>query len=372
MQHIPKPPLTQIPQDLVSLADYAHYAKAHMRPDIYEYISGGTGDEVTLQNNQNAFQRWQIVPRMLQDVTGAGTQVNLFGQTFRHPVLLAPVAFHKLVHEQGELATAEAVNALEASMCVSTLSSVDMETLGSTLTQPKIFQLYLQASRDFSLELVRRAERAGYCAIMVTVDASLHGIRNRAQRAGFVLPEVIRAENLIDRPELPTASFTPDQSIILQGMMSEAPTWADIEWLVSQTDLPVIIKGLLHPEDVKQAEAMGAKGVVVSNHGGRVLDQVPSALDMLPEIRATVSDDFMLLLDGGVSRGTDVLIAMALGANALMIGRPQLNALAVAGALGVAHMLRVLREEFEVALALAGVTDLSDIRQVALRRVQRT
>lgn len=367
MQHIPKPALTQIPQDLVSLADYARYAKAHMRPDIYEYISGGTGDEVTLQNNQSAFQRWQIVPRMLRDVTGASTQVNLFGHTFRHPVLLAPVAFHKLVHQEGELATAEAANALETSMCVSTLSSVDMETLGSTLTQPKIFQLYLQASRAFSLELVRRAERAGYCAIMVTVDASLHGIRNRAQRAGFVLPEGIRAENLIDRPELPTASFTPDQSIILQGMMSEAPTWADIEWLISQTDLPVIIKGLLHPDDVKQAEAIGAKGVVVSNHGGRVLDQVPAALEMLPEIRAAVADDFTLLLDSGITRGTDVLIAMAQGANAVMIGRPQLNALAVGGALGVAHMLRIIREEFEVAVALAGLTSLEKAKQITLR-----
>lgn len=368
MQHIPKPALSQIPQDLVSLADYARYAKEHMRSDIYEYIAGGTGDEVTLQNNRNAFQGWQIVPRMLQDVTGAGTQVNLVGHTFRHPVLLAPVAFHKLVHQEGELATAEAANALETSLCVSTLSSVDLETLGSTLMQPKIFQLYFQASRDFSLELVRRAERAGYCAIMVTVDASLHGIRNRAQRAGFVLPEGIRAENLIDRPELPTASFTPDQSIILQGMMSEAPTWADIEWLISQTDLPVIIKGLLHPEDVKQAEAIGAKGVVVSNHGGRVLDQVPAAIEMLPQIRSVVADDFTLLIDSGVTRGTDVLIAMAQGANAVMIGRPQLHALAVAGALGVAHMLRIIREEFEVAIALAGLTSLEQVRALSLRK----
>ncbi|MGB0663432.1 MAG: alpha-hydroxy acid oxidase [Pontibacterium sp.] len=365
--HYIKAPLNQIPPRLVSLRDYAKEAADYFRDDIYAYIAGGSGDEHTLSANTSAFAQWQIVPRVLNDVTGVKTQTKLMGLPFRHPILLAPVAFQTLAHPEGEAATAEAANVLETGMVVSTLSSLPMEQLAQQLEQPKGFQLYFQADKNYTLSLVKRAEAAGFDYIVFTVDAPIHGIRNRAQRAGFNLPDGVSAVNLYDRPELPRQSLTPDQSIVLQGMMSEAPTWDDLAWLIENTTLPVVVKGILHPDDTKRAQTLGAAGVIVSNHGGRVLDTAPPALDMLPSIRKAVGPDFTVILDGAVTRGTDVLVALALGANAVMLGRPQLYALAVAGALGVAHMLRLIREEFEVALALSGVSSMSELNEYCLR-----
>ncbi|MDF2182818.1 alpha-hydroxy acid oxidase [Neptuniibacter sp. CAU 1671] len=355
------PPLESIPADLVSLSDYARYAKQHLPTPIYEYIAGGGADEISLKRNRDAFDRLLLQPKVLRNMSQGQTQSTLLGSPLRYPALLAPVAFQQLAHPEGELATARAANALDTGMVVSTLSSTSMEQLAETLEGPKWFQLYFQQDRDFTLNLVRRAEQAGYSHLMVTVDAPLHGIRNRAQRAGFQLPEHVRAVNLDDRPPLPRKVLEPDQSIVFQGMMSEAPSWSDINWLQQETRLPIILKGIMHPDDALQAKQMGIAGVVVSNHGGRTLDCVPAAFEVLPEIRQAVGTDYPLLLDGGIERGTDIFKSLALGANAVMIGRPQIYALAVAGALGVAHMLRVLREEFEVTMALAGTPTLADI-----------
>jgi isopentenyl diphosphate isomerase/L-lactate dehydrogenase-like FMN-dependent dehydrogenase len=364
----PAAPLNEIPADLVSLSDYARRAAEHMPHAIYEYIAGGGADEITLRRNREALDRWQILPRVLVDVTAGGTQTELFGQPLRHPIVLAPVAFQKLVHPHGEIATARAASALETVMAVSTLATESIETIASHLSQPAWFQLYMQQDRDFTLSLVRRAERAGYACLMITVDASLHGIRNRAQRAGFTLPDGIEAVNLRDRPPLPRAVLEPDQSIVFQGMMTEAPTWDSIQWICERTALPVILKGILHPADAVRARELGVAGLVISNHGGRTLDCIPSAVDMLPTIREQVGREMTLLADGAVERGTDVFKLMALGADAVMIGRPQLYALAVAGAPGVAHMLRILREELEVCMAMAGTPRLSDIGPQALLR----
>lgn len=356
----------QIPEDALCVADYERLARNVLPHAIFEYVYGGGADEISLRNNREAIDRIRIVPRMLSDVRQGGTQCQVLGQAWRTPMMLAPVAFQKMAHEQGELATAQAASVLEVGMMVSTLASVDMESISQSLSAPKWFQLYWQFDRQFNLELVRRAEKAGYEAIVLTVDAAIHGIRNRAQRAKFQLPDGIEAVNLKQRPELPRQVFTPDQSIVFQGMMSEAPNWEDVSWLVEQTDLPVVIKGILHPDDALEAKRRGAKGVIVSNHGGRALDCVPSAFEMIASVREAVGSDFCILLDGAVSRGTDVLKAIALGADAVLIGRPQFYALAVAGAPGVAHMLRILREEFEVAMAMAGVAKVSDINKQCL------
>ncbi|NVK43707.1 MAG: alpha-hydroxy-acid oxidizing protein [Oceanospirillaceae bacterium] len=187
-----------------------------------------------------------------------------------------------------------------------------------------------------------------------------------AQRAGFELPPGVEAVNLKDRPPLPRAVLEPHQSIVFQGMMGEAPRWEDLHWLQRQTELPILVKGIQHPADALRVAEMGLDGVVVSNHGGRGLDCLPSAIEVLPRIRAAVGEDFPLLLDGGIERGTDVYKALALGADAVMVGRPQIWALAVAGALGVAHLLRVLREELEVTMALAGTPTIADITAEAL------
>ena len=365
--HTPlRAPLAAIPRDLVSVADYARYAPGFIAPPVLEYIAGGGADEVTLKRNRQKLDELMILPRPLVDCTRGGTHTTVLGEHLRHPLLLAPVAFQQLVHPDGELATATAASVLETGMVVSTLASQPLEGIAARLESPRWFQLYMQQSRDFTLSLVRRAEAAGYSQLMVTVDAPLHGIRNRAQRAGYQLPADIEAVNLAGRPPLPSASFDPSQSIVFQGMMSEVPTWDDIAWLQQQTRLPITLKGLLHPADVRRAQDMGLAGAVISNHGGRTLDCVPSAIEMLPRIRQAVGPDFCLLLDGAIERGTDIFKAIALGANAVLIGRPQLYALAVAGPLGVAHMLRVLREELEVTMALAGTPTIADITPDAL------
>ncbi len=359
------PALQNIPADLVCAEDYARHARNHLPADVYEYVVGGGGDELSLRRNREALDHLLILPRVLRDLTQGGTQLELCGLRLRHPFLLAPVAFQQLAHPEGELATARAAAALETPLVVSTLATRRIEDIAAA-GGPQWFQLYFQHSREFNLRLIRRAEAAGHQAIMLTVDAPLHGIRNRAQRAGFVLPPGVEAVNLQDRPPLPRAEFTPAQSIVFQGMMSEAPRWQDVEWLRSQTRLPLILKGVLHPKDVLQARELGCDGVVLSNHGGRTLDCVPSAIEMLPLVRAAVGADYPLLVDGGIQRGTDAFKAIALGASAVMVGRPQFWALAVAGALGVAHLLRVLREELEVAMALAGTPTLADIGPSAL------
>lgn len=361
------PPLNHIPADLVSVADYARRAREHLPPATWEYIAGGGADELTLRFNRDAFDRLRILPRVLRDCTQGTTAIRLLGEDFRHPILLAPVAFHKLAHPDGELATAQAASALEAGLVVSTLASQPLEAIAAATTAPRWFQLYWQENRDYNRHLVLRAEAAGYTALLVTVDAPLQGIRNRAQRAGFVLPSGVEAVNLQDRPPLPRRVLDPHQSIIFQGMMSEAPTWEDLDWLLRQTRLPVVLKGVLHPLDARRARDMGVAGLVVSNHGGRTLDGLPAALESLPDIRAAVGPDLPLLLDGGIERGTDVFKALALGAQAVMVGRPQLYALAVAGALGVAHLLRLLREELEVTMALAGTPTLADIGPEAVK-----
>jgi len=366
MKHIPQAALSEIPAGLVSVSDYATYAKSFIAPSIYEYIVGGGADEVTLRRNREALDNIMIMPRVLRDCTQGSTSFSLMGESFRHPVMLAPVAFHRLVHPSGEIATAQACSVLETAMTVSTLASQPMESIADELTGPKWFQLYFQQSRDFTLSLIKRAQIAGFTMLVVTVDAPLHGIRNRAQRAGFELPEGVEAVNLRDRPPLPSRVFEPSQSVVFQGMMSEVPTWADIEWLLSQTDMPIILKGILSPLDALHAKDLGIAGVIVSNHGGRTLDCVPATIEMLPRIRAMVGDDYPLVLDGAIERGTDVFKALALGANAVMLGRPQLYALSVAGALGVAHMLRIIREELEVTMALAGTPTVSDIDTTCL------
>lgn len=358
--------MKQIPSDLVSVADFERYAKPALPTSIYEYIAGGGADEISLRRNRQSLDQWQILPRVLSDVTKGGTQIELLGETFRHPILLAPVAFQKMVYERGELATMEAADLLETKMVVSTLATFELEEIALTCKQRPWFQLYFQENRAFTASLVKRAENAGYSALMVTVDAPLHGIRNRAQRAGFVLPDDIEAVNLRNRPPLPRKVLEPTESIVLQGMMSEAPTWKDIEWLLEQTDLPIVLKGVLHPDDALKAKKLGVAGLVISNHGGRALDCIPSGLDMLPAIREVVGSEYTLLVDGGIERGTDIFKVLALGANAVMIGRPQLYSLAVAGALGVASMLRMLREELEVTMALAGTPTISSINRSSL------
>lgn len=353
------PPLDRIPPHVAALADYEPLARERLGEAAWAYFAGGAGDEWTLRENVAAFRRLPLRARVLRDLSGASTRTTLFGAELSAPILLAPVAFQRLAHPDGEMATVVAAGALDTHMVVSTQASISLEELAANAAAPLWFQLYIQPDRAFTEQLVRRAERAGYRAIVVTVDAPVTGMRNREQRAGFALPPDIEAVNLKGLRGLPAAA--PDALLFGTPLAAATPTWADLAWLRDLTRLPILLKGIADPQDAVRAVSAGIDGIVVSNHGGRTLDGAPAAIDLLPPVVRAVAGAVPILLDGGIRRGTDVLRAIALGASAVLVGRPQVFALAAAGAPGVAHVLRILRAEFELAMALAGCPSVAAI-----------
>lgn len=348
---------------LVCLEDYARAASDRLEAGVQAYLLGGAGDELSLRRGREAFDRLHIVPRVLRRPRpgAGGTRLTLLGVPLAHPILVAPIAYQRLAHPAGELATAIAAGAQQSLMVLSCQSSTAMEEVYAAAPACRWFQLYFQRHRDATLALVRRAERAGFQTLVVTVDAPLSGVRNREQRSGFRLPAGIAAVNLEGLPSAPAIGLEEAASVILDGLMAAAPDWDDIAWLRSLTGLPIVLKGILAPEDAVTAVELGIAAIIVSNHGGRTLDTAISPIDALPAIAARIDDRVPLLLDGGIRRGTDVLKALALGARAVLLGRPVVAALAVSGALGVSHVLRILRDEFEVAMALTGCTCLDEI-----------
>lgn len=349
-----------IPPDTVSLSDYERHFDATADPAVRAYVSGYAADGITDRANRTAFDRLSLLPRILRNLSGATSRMDLFGETLESPILLAPTAFHKLVHPDGELATVAAAGMTKTLMVASTQSSICLEDIARNAGSPLWFQLYCQPDFDDTLALVRRAEQAGYRAIVLTADALINGIRNLEQRAGFRMPEHITAANLSGMRGHDFVARKPG-SPIFQGILDAAPTWRTLERLCTQTSLPVLVKGVLHPDDARLALEAGARGIVVSNHGGRVLDTVPAAISMLPRIVERVGGNAPVLVDGGIRRGTDVLKAIALGASAVLLGRPVLHALAVGGSVGVAHLLTILQTELEAAMALCGVRRICDI-----------
>lgn len=347
----------------VCLADYAALARERLDDNARAYFEGGAADEWTLAANAQAWRDLALSARVLRPMAGGHTRVELLGRTLAHPILLAPVAYQRLAHPDGEFATAQAAVALQAGMVLSTQSSVPVEAVAHLFgadpdAGPLWFQLYLQHDRGFTRELVQRAEAAGCEALVLTVDAPVHGARDRERRAGFRLPPGVRAVHLDGLRPRPTPMLGAGQSALFDGLLADTPTWADVAWLREQTRLPLLLKGVTHPEDARLAQSVGAAGLIVSNHGGRTLDTLPATATLLPRIADAVGDTMPLLVDGGIRRGTDVLKALALGARAVLIGRPQVQALAVAGAHGVAHVLRLLRDELEIAMALTGCASL--------------
>lgn len=360
--------LQQIPATIASVSDYEPYARERMTEQAWAYIAGGAADEMTLRENSAAFQRLALRPRVLQDLAGGNTQVSMFGQSFLHPIMLAPVAFQALAHPEAEMATVLGASAMQAGMIVSTQATTLLEEIAGAATAPLWFQLYIQPDREFTRELVLRAERAGYQALVVTVDAPVNGLRNREQRAGFALPAGVEAVNLRGMRGLPPQRGQAGSQILLgSDLLTAAPTWRDLAWLKSLTQLPVLVKGITCADDAAQAVAEGIDGVIVSNHGGRILDGMPATLDVLPEVVAAVAGRVPVLMDGGIRRGSDVFKALALGARAVMVGRPYIYGLAAAGATGVSHVLYLLRAELEVTMALCGCRDLAAISPEAVR-----
>ncbi|WP_038498264.1 alpha-hydroxy acid oxidase [Janthinobacterium agaricidamnosum] len=367
------PVLQAVPAGILSLADHEAHARSQLDAHALAYFSGGAADEITVQNNRDGWNKLSLQPRVLRALAGGHTRTDLLGRTLEHPILLAPVALQRLAHPDGELASSFAAAMQGAGIIHSTQASVALDivaraVLGLQQRGPLWFQLYLQHDRGFSRELVQRAEQAGYEALVLTVDAPTGGVRDRERRAGFRLPEGISAVNLAGMPPAPALNLHAGQSALFDGLLHAAPTWDDIAWLQSITSLPILLKGILHPDDARQAEQVNAAGIIVSNHGGRTLDTAPAAAAVLPRIRGAVSADFPILADGGIRRGTDVLKAIALGANAVLIGRPYIYGLHNAGAMGVAHVLRLLRDELEVAMALCGCKTVADISSALIFR----
>ena len=359
-----EPALTQIPPHVSTLADYAKLARAHMESHAWAHLESGADQGLTLAHNRRAFDDIRLCPEPMIDLSQAHTRQNLLGQEFEWPLLLAPVAYQRLAHPEGELATARAAMAMRTGMVVSTLSSQSLEDIAQaaqTAAQalgrsgPLWFQLYQQASREHTLQLIHRAEATGYQALVWTVDAHI-------KRSSYPLPPGVEAANLRGMPQQRQTSDLMSEHILFGTELAQsAPTWDDLVWLREQTRLPLIVKGLLSPRAAAKAVELGADAIVASNHGGRVLDGAVSPLEVLPAIRAAIPAHIPLLMDSGVRQGTDVLKALALGASAVMLGRPQMHALAVAGMLGVAHMLYLLRAELELAMAQTGCASLAEI-----------
>lgn len=341
--------------DLINLADYAEAAREKLPTMAYDYYASGARDEATLRENRAAFDRWKLRHRVLRDVSDCDPGVDLFGHRLRLPVLVAPTAFHGLAHVEGEVATARAAGEAGTVMTLSTLSNRPMEEVAAASEGPAWFQLYVYRDRDATEQLVRRAESAGFSGLVLTVDAPVLGTRERDVRNRFHLPEGLSVANLpAAMAGVPEEAADSGLAAYVASHMDPSLDWETLAWLVDLTDLPVLVKGIVHPEDAGLAVDHGAAGVIVSNHGGRQLDGGMATVEALPDVVAAAEGRVPVLVDGGVRRGTDVLKALALGAEAVAIGRPVLWGLAVEGAAGVLDVLRILEAELIEALRLSG------------------
>jgi 4-hydroxymandelate oxidase len=349
-------------------------ARAKIPKPAYDYIAGGAEDEVSLGRNRGAFERWALRPRALVDVSRRDTSAQVLGSTISMPILVAPTAFHCLVHPDGEVATAQGAAAAGTLMVVSTLATRTLEEVASAGSAPRWFQLYVYRDRRVTENLVQRAERSGYHALCLTVDAPVWGRRERDDRNAFTLPPGLGVRNL----ETAGIDRVPEGRLACSGLsaywgelLDPSLTWKDVEWLRSLTSLPILVKGVMTAEDAQLAVDHGVAGIVVSNHGGRQLDGTLGTLDVLPEVVAAVGSRVEVYVDGGIRRGSDVLKALALGARAVMVGRPILYGLALGGAEGVAAVLQHLRMELEMAMALVGRPSVAGIDRTVVCRAEK-
>jgi isopentenyl diphosphate isomerase/L-lactate dehydrogenase-like FMN-dependent dehydrogenase len=349
----------------VNVDDYAEAARERLEPGPYGYVVGGAGDERTLRGNAAAFERWELRPRVLVDVGSVSTATTVLGSEVALPVLVAPTAFQRLCDPEGELATARAAASAGTVMTLSTLSSATPAELAEAAPgASQWFQLYWSRDRGFTQSLVEAAVQAGFSALMLTVDLPVAGRRERDLRAAFTLPDDLPL------PNIPQTLRREDFHRALHAVVDESLTWRDLEWLRSVCPLPLVIKGILTAEDALLAAEHGAAAVVVSNHGGRQLDSVPAALDVLPEVVEAVGQRVEVLLDGGVRRGTDVLKALALGARATLSGRAVLFGLAAGGEEGATHVLQLLRDEVELGLKLLGCASPAGVTRAHVREAR--
>jgi len=365
-------------------------ARRRLSQMAYDYVRSGGGDEISMRENRAGFERLQLEPSVLVDVSQIDTRVNLFGSELESPILLAPVAYHRLYHAEGEVGTARGASAAGAGLVISTFTTTSIDEIARNTQQPIWFQLYVQRDREFTKDMVQRAVASGCKAVCITADTPVLG--NRYGQLSFGLPKGMECVHLRGSRAPGAAQVTEIQATQVQATQVQAPgiqatqghktqraniydtlfdpsfNWNDLEWLRSVAGVPVLVKGVLSAADGKLAVSRGADGVIVSNHGGRNLDTVPATIDALPRVVDAVAGRIPVMLDSGIRRGTDVLMALALGAKAVFIGRPYVYGLAAGGAKGVERVILILRDELERAMALTGRRSIAEIDATVLRR----
>jgi 4-hydroxymandelate oxidase len=347
----------------LSLFELEAAARERLPALAWDYYASGADDEQCLRRNCEAFARLALHYRVLVDVSRRELATTVLGQRVALPVLVAPTAFHKLAHPDGERASVAAAGDAGTAFVLSTLSTTAVEDVVAAASGPVWFQLYVFKDRGVTEALIRRVEAAGCTAIVLTVDAPLIGRRERDVRNGFALPAGLAVENMTAAgfAEVPRAAADSGLAAYVAEWLDPGLTWDVIGWLRSVTSLPIVVKGVVRADDGRRAIGEGAAAVIVSNHGGRQLDAAPATIDVLPRVAAAIGDTGEIYLDGGVRRGTDIVKALALGARAVLVGRPVLWGLAVAGRPGVAMALAMLRRELDLAMALCGCPDVGSV-----------
>ena len=370
-------------QVLLNIADYSRAAEARLPKDACDYFCGGALDEITLRENTVGWERLKLYYRVLAGVGERELGTTVLGQKVSMPIVVAPTAFHKLACDDGEIATARAAKAAGTLFILSSLSNTAMEKVfadppspgygvtGAQERSPRWFQLYIYKDRGVTGELVQRAEAAGAEAIVLTVDAPGLGTRERDARNSFRLPDGLAVENLapLGKGEMPKVAGSGLAAYVRENFKSDLG-FGDLDWLCGATRLPVVVKGVCRGDDARRAAEHGAKAVVVSNHGGRQLDTAPATCEVLPHVVEAAGDLCEVYVDGGIRRGSDVLKAIALGARAVLVGRPILWGLTVAGEQGAVDVLGILRRELDEAMLLCGCTRIEDIDGSLLRPSQ--
>jgi 4-hydroxymandelate oxidase len=346
----------------VNLDDFEPIAREILSQMTYDFYAGGAEDEVTLRENREAFRRRFLKYRVLVDVAERDMRTTVLGEELPFPVILAPTAMHKLAHADGEAATAKAASSLGVLMTLSSVSTMTLEDVAAAAPgSPRWFQLYCYTERAVTEMLVKRAYAAGYTALVVTVDVPYLGRRERDFRNAFTLPDGIRMANFDPIPVGPGGDGESVLSQFVATLQTPTLSWDDLEWLRSLAPIPMLLKGIVRADDAERAAEMGIEGVWVSNHGGRQLDGAIATADALEDIVSAVRGRASIIVDGGVRRGTDVVKALAMGADAVAVGRPQLWGLAADGEDGVRRVLELLRDEIALAMALCGCRDVSEI-----------
>jgi 4-hydroxymandelate oxidase len=353
----------KITVDFINVFDYEVAAREKLPKMVYDYYASGSDDEVALTESQAAYGRIKLQYRVLRGIGQANLSTTVLGQPLALPILIAPMGFQGMAHPDGELATVRAASQAGTIMILSTASNAAMEEVVAATDSPVWFQLYMYKDRGITTDLIRRAEAAGCTAIALTVDTPTLGKRERDVRNRFQLPPGLALKNFMatDKERFPQGVSGSGLAAYTTQMFKMALSWEDVDWLCSITRLPVLLKGVAHPEDARLGLAHGSAGIIVSNHGGRQLDAAPATIEVLPEIVEAVQDAVPVLVDGGIRRGSDVVKALALGAKAVCVGRPVLWGVAVDGQAGAGHVLELLRQELETVMVLRGCATLDEI-----------